>query len=194
MTEPRRVLLLVGSAKKPRSNSASLGGYLVERLEERGWQAATIFAHRALRTEQGLAGLLEAVDACTLMVVAFPLYVDSLPAQLTRVLEEIASRRGGDRAGGASPALVAIVNNGFPEASQNEVALRICRRFAGEAGLRWVGGLALGGGEALGGRPLAEVGGMARHAVAALELAAEALDAGEPVPESAVRRMARPMI
>lgn len=89
-----------------------------------------------------------------------PLYVDSLPAQLTHALEEISLRRVG-RGWATSPGIVAIVNNGFHEAGQNAVALRICRRFAAEAGFEWAGGLALGGGEAINGRPLSELRGVA---------------------------------
>ncbi len=86
------------------------------------------------------------------------------------------------------------MNSGFPEASQNATALRICRRFADEARFEWAGGIALGGGEAIGGRPLAKVGGMARNVVRALDLAASELAAGRPVPEAAIRLMARPLV
>ncbi len=72
--------------------------------------------------------------------------------------------------------------------------LGICRRFAREAGLGWAGGLALGGGAALDGIALERAGGRGRHARAALDLAAAALAAGEPVPAEAVERMARPFV
>jgi hypothetical protein len=118
---------------------------------------------------------------------------DSLPALLTRTLELIASRRGG-RGRNSRQRLVAIVNNGFPEAEQNAIALRICRRFASETGFEWAGGLALGGGEAINGRPLTDVKGMARNAISSLDLAADALAAGKPIPDRAVRLMAKPII
>jgi hypothetical protein len=48
----RKALLLVGSAKpEGSSTSESLGGYLLDRLAERGWQTETVLLHRALRTE-----------------------------------------------------------------------------------------------------------------------------------------------
>jgi hypothetical protein len=188
-----RTLLLVGSAKKPRSTSESLGSYLMTRLAERGHETESLSVHRSHRCRDGLETLLDAVDRCDLLVLAFPLYVDSLPALLTRTLELIASRRGG-RQRESRQRLVAIVNNGFPEAEQNEVALRICRRFASETGFEWAGGLALGGGEVINGRPLIDVKGMTRNVIPSLDLAADALAAGGPVPERAVRLMAKPII
>jgi hypothetical protein len=89
--------------------------------------------------------------------------------------------------------LAAIVNSGFPEARQSDVALAICRLFARQAGFEWAGGLALGAGEALGGRPLAQLGGMVRHVTRALDLAAAALAAGQAIPREAVELMARPL-
>jgi hypothetical protein len=186
-------LLLVGSAKKPHSTSESLGSYLMARLADRGFETESLSVHRSHRSRDRLETLLDSVDRCDLLVLAFPLYIDSLPALLTRTLELIASRRGG-RDQDSPQRLVAIVNNGFPEAEQNEVALRICRRFASETGFEWAGGLALGGGEAINGRSLTEAKGMARNVIASLDLAADALAAGEPVPERAVRLMAKPLI
>jgi hypothetical protein len=193
MSGPVRVLLLVGSAKKPRSTSEVLGSYLIERMAEQGWETEALSVHRSLRSSDDIEKLLDAVDQCELLVLAFPLYIDSLPALLTRTLEMIAYRGGGQEHTHQGR-LVAIVNNGFPEAEQNEIALRICRRFASEAGFEWAGGLALGGGEAINGRPLGEVKGMARNVTSSLDLAAAALAQGEPVPERAVRLMAKRLV
>jgi hypothetical protein len=189
MNTPRQALLLVGSAKRPRSTSESLGTYLLERLGEQGFATETLLLHRALRSEAGRQELLDATDRADLLVLAFPLYVDTLPAMVTWALEHIASHRAGTPRRGQR--LVALANCGFPEAHHNDTALAICRHFAQEAGLAWAGGLALGAGQAIDGRPLSEAGGMARHVVESLGLAAEALAAGDPVPRQAVDIMAR---
>jgi len=49
----------------------------------------------------------------------------------------------------------------------------------------------MGGGGMSAGRPLSEAGGMMRHQTHALDLAAEALAAGRPLPDEAVALMAR---
>jgi hypothetical protein len=192
MEAQKNVLLLVGSAKRPHGNSESLGDYLCQRLAERGFETETQLLYRALRAKEGIEALLAATDRADVVVFTMPLYVDCLPALVIRAMELIAAHRQGRTE--KPQRLVALLNCGFPEARHNDTALAICRQFAREAGFEWTGGLALGGGEALGGRPLAELGGMMRHAVQALNLAAEALAAGQPVPEAAVEEMAQPFI
>jgi hypothetical protein len=108
-------------------------------------------------------------------------------------MEQIAAHRAGET-DIRRPLFVAIANCGFPEAQHNATALAICRQFADDAGLAWAGGLALGEGGAINGQPLAKAGGMVHNVVAALDLAAAALAAGEPVPAEAVALMTRPFI
>jgi hypothetical protein len=86
---------------------------------------------------------------------------------------------------------VAISNSGFPKANHNSIALAVCRIFAKQVGFTWAGGLAMGGGGMISGRPLAEVGGAIRNQIKALEIAADAVAKGEPIPEKAVSLMAK---
>lgn len=189
MSAPQTALVLLGSPKTSPSNSASLGAYLVERLIGRGVGARILSVPRALRSPEATDALLDAADGADLVVLATPLYVDSLPSGVIRALELMAAR---ERTGACR--FAAVMNCGFPEASQNRTALAICRRFAAEAGFEWAGGLALGMGEAIGGRPLKEAGGMVRRVVKALDLAGDALALGDPIPEEAVRLMAKPLV
>ena len=194
MTSPKTALLLVGSAKPAgQSTSEALGSYLAQKLAERDIAVTTLHVARAMRTEERTAALLAAVDAADIVILAFPLYVDGLPYLVTQALEQIAAHRAGET-DIRRPLFLAIANCGFPEAQHNETALAISEQFAAEAGLRWAGGLALGEGGAVNGQPLAKTGGMVRNVVAALDMAAAALAAGEPVPTEAVTLMARPFI
>ncbi len=188
----RRALLLVGSPKAGPSTSGALGAYLLDRLAEHGVQAETRRVAEVLRDPAGLGELAGAVDRSNLFVVSFPLYVDSLPAPVVRCFEGLAAVWGA-RAGGR-PRFAAVVNCRFPEASQCDTALAICRRFAAETGLSWAGGLALGGGGAVGGRPLDRAGGRVRNVRTALDQAGAALARGEAVPERAVHLMAKPLV
>lgn len=191
---PAKALLLIGSAKpQGQSTSEALGSYLLDQLVHQGYSGETQYVHRALRTPQRSQALLDAVDQCDLLILAFPLYVDSLPYLVTDALERIADHRR------AQPTPVpmrflAIANCGFPEAQQNETALAICQEFARLTAMTWAGGLALGQGGAIAGRPLTEVGGMARNVIAALDLTARALRQGEPAPPQAVTLMAKPLM
>ena len=189
-SEDQRVLLLVGSPKAPgRSVSEALGCHVIEKMEARGWSSRTIFIRASLQSDGGQSTLLNAASDADLILLSFPLYVDSLPAPVIRAMELIAEHvlRKNAR-------LVAIANCGFPEARHNNVALDICRRFADAAGLEWAGGLALGMGGALSGKHLRDQGPMAGKIIESLDLAVDALVGGESIPDEAVRRMARPII
>ena len=89
---------------------------------------------------------------------------------------------------------MAICQSGFPEVDHNEVAVEICRNFAHDAGFEWAGGLILAAGGMIDGQSLRKLKGMMRSAIKALDLTAEALAAGRPVPDEAVRLMAKPPI
>ena len=192
---PGRVLLIVGSPKiKSPSTSGVFGGYLLERLRERGWETESLTLKPGLRQEKGQAELVSSIDRADLVLLVFPLYIDALPFLVTKALEVIAANRRA-RPNGRSLRLFALSNNGFPEGYQNTLALAICRRFAYENGMVWVGGLAVGAGEALsGGQSLTakdRSGPPVKHVIRALDMTAAALASGKPVPPEAAAMIAR---
>lgn len=193
MSGPSRALLLVGSGKLGRSTSASLGSYLLDQLRKAGWEAETLQVYSALRSEKGIGEMLREACRANLVVLAAPLFWDGLPAAVVRALELVAEDR---RSAPPSPGqrFAYLVNSGFPEASQSATAIAIARRFAAEAGFEWAGALALGSGESIQGLPLERLGRRARHVRKALDLAAEAVSSGRPIPEEAAAHMAKPLL
>jgi hypothetical protein len=190
----RRALLIVGSPKtKSPSTSSVLGGFVLDRLKQRGWQTESLTLRASLNRQEGESELLASVERAGLILLVFPLYTDALPYLVTKALAVIAAhRRAGGRA--SSPRLVGIVNSGFPETLQNAVALAICHEFAAQSGLAWAGGLALGAGGAIGSQPLTaakRAGPPVKHVVAALEMTAAALAEGMPVPAEAVKMISK---
>ena len=191
---PKRALLVVGSPKTTEpSTSSLLGTYLLERLSAQGWETESLTLRASLNREEGQAELLGAVERAGLVLLAFPLYSDSLPYLTTKALTLVAARRRASAA--PTPTrLLAIVNSGFPETHQNAVALAICQEFAAQAGLTWSGGLALGGGGIVGATPLAAAkrsGPPIPHVIRALDLTAAALAEGLPAPPEAQALLAR---
>jgi multimeric flavodoxin WrbA len=191
---PRRALLIVGSPKTSSpSTSSVLGSYLLELLGERGWETESLSLRANLNREEGEAALLASVDQAGLVLLVFPLYADALPYLVTRALATISAHRQ-ICALPAPQRMVAIVNSGFPETLQNAVALAICQEFVSQSGMRWSGGLALGGGGIVGEQPLnaAKRSGLpVKHVIEALDLTAEALSEGRPVPAQAVNLIAK---
>jgi len=161
-------------------------------MQERGWTADTVNARAAIASAAAWAELERTMTATDLVIVATPLYADSLPAPLIETFERMYELRRATPPQKAQR-LVAIMNCGFPEASQNDTALAICRCFARRAGFRWDGGLALGMGGMLSGQPISERG--RTHAVAStLRRAAEDLAGGGTISEAAVQALAKPMM
>lgn len=193
---PGRALLIVGSPKvKSPSTSGALGSYVLEQLQQQGWTTESMTLRGNLLQGHDQAGFCTAVDRADLLLLAFPLYIDSLPFLMMKSLEVMAGHFA------AAPPehpkrLVAISNNGFPEAHHNAIALAICQQFARATGLTWAGGLAMGAGEALfsglpiegpqrSGRP------PVKHVKQALDLASTALAEGQVIPPEAVQLIAK---
>ena len=187
-----QALLLVGSPRLNKSASAKIGAYLLERLAEHGAETNKQYAYRVVRSEERLNDLVESVAGTDLVIFSAPLYVDALPAAVTQVLE-VLHRRLDEHHRAEGQTLVAISNCGFPEAEQNEIALRIYRAFARQSGFAWAGGLALGGGEMIKQRPMVP-SGPSRPVVEALDSTADALAKGDSVPEEAADKMAQRLI
>ncbi len=191
-TPIRRAVLLVGSPRTRKSTSASLGGYLFEQLRIRGIETQTIQIHTSLYSQERMNAMYEAIDNTDLVVLAFPLYVDSLPAPVIAALEKITAHRNGNP---SSIRFATIANCGFPGADHNNTALAICSEFAHQNGFAWMGGLALGAGEGLvHGIPLNEMDGRAIPLKQALDWSAEALASGQPIPQSARDQFAKSVI
>jgi len=190
VSTPRKIAILVGSARKPHSTSESLAEYLASNLSLRGAEPQVFRVAESARDSS--LDILTAVDQADALMIVTPLYMDSLPYLLTATLEQIAQRRNATAAGRRG--LACLVHCGFPEALHNEIAIAICRQFAKEAGFEWLGGLSLGGGAVIAGKPLAELGGVLRNVRRSLALTADALAAGQPLPDAAVKLMAKPLI
>lgn len=185
-------LLLVGSNKLTLSASESLGTYLCEQLRAHGLTTEKRILWKSLKTQAALAELLLTVDQADLIILASPLFADSLPATVIKALEMIAQNR--HPTSHKPQRFLAIVNSGFPEAAHNDVAIAICAQFARQTGCEWAGGLRVGGGGMFGGQPLNPQQPTSRNIVRALDLSTEALANGEPVPVEVFELAARPSI
>lgn len=190
---PRTATLLVGSARpRGESSSESLGRVLLAGLETAGVATRVVHAVRFLKDGAVARSALDEVVGSELLVVSSPLYVDTLPYLVTRALEAAAARLA--QAPAAVRAVAGILNCGFPEAAHNRTGVRVLRAFTRQAGLTWAGALAMGAGEALHGRPVAEAGALVRNQARALRLAGARLALGEAVPAEASALMALPLV
>jgi len=183
--KPEKAILVVGSPRGGKSVSRDLGRRLLDGLAARGVAGEIHTVQGAWASPEKMDALLAGLDSAGLILFAFPLYVDQLPAPLIRLLEVIAARRRETRP--AHPQLLAaIVQCGFPETVHNRPAVDIMRRFAELSGFAWAGALAMGMGGAAGGRVRDKPAGLLHNVIRALDEAAAALAEGLPIPAETI--------
>lgn len=135
-----KVLLVNGSPKRAAAASRLVLDSIEAKLgPERECRMIEVAIQREARPE--------ALEA-ELLVLAFPLYVDSLPAPVLAWLVSLEKLRSQSAARESLPpqAMVAAVNCGFYEGVQNKSALEIVANFCARAGIEWRGGLGIGSG------------------------------------------------
>jgi multimeric flavodoxin WrbA len=136
-----RILLVNGSPRRAAANSRIVLDSLRSRLgETHEYRMVESMASDKARPED-----LE-VD---FIVLAFPLYIDSLHSRLLAwLISYEALRRSSSSARQVS--MIAVANCGFKEGIQNKTALDIVSNFCARAGIEWRGGLGIGTGEMIG--------------------------------------------
>ncbi|MGI6085337.1 MAG: hypothetical protein ACOYIF_07805 [Acetivibrionales bacterium] len=139
----KRVIAINGSPKPAKSTS----GLIIEVLE--GYIGTLIETFRAvelMRREDAHKVISDILRADVLLIV-FPLYVDSLPAPLLKLLTQIEQVvKACDL---SLPTIYTICNCGFYEAEHNSLALKMIRTFAKRIGAGYGYGLGIGCGGAL---------------------------------------------
>ena len=137
-----RALLLIGSPKRGTSASGAFADAVSSRLDSRDIQTRTERITPAFSAPERMRALLDAIAESDLVVLAFPVYVDSLPAPVLALLEAWhAAVADGSIAANLPARLAVLTLCGFPEASHCDVAIEVCRLFAERPGLwgqaRW---------------------------------------------------------
>lgn len=101
----------------------------------------------------------ESIREADVLLLAFPLYIDGIPARLVRFLGQYErflrdrfAERNSERASVpeqrvAEQRVFAVGNCGFFEGAQNRWALEMIEHFCASTGLRWCGGVGIGTGE-----------------------------------------------
>lgn len=98
---------------------------------------------KKLRHKSDYAGIFEELKDAESVVFCTPLYVDGLPSHVLAFLEE-AERFFKENQLRLN--LYCIANNGFIEGKQNEPLMQVLENFCSRAGVRWCGGVGIGGG------------------------------------------------
>ncbi len=132
------ILLINGSVRKERSNTAVFLNRLLERL---GPDAKAV----SLSLNTDLNAVADIVKTAKTVVLGLPLYVDGIPASAIRLMEVLKKENAGEGC-----RLYAVVNNGLYESRQNVNLLSMVRDYCRDAGFLYCGAAAIGAGEAVG--------------------------------------------
>ncbi|MDE6259561.1 MAG: NAD(P)H-dependent oxidoreductase [Oscillospiraceae bacterium] len=130
------ISIINGSPKPGESTSGLLIKYLLQEMGECNVQVFKC----ALQTTE-----LAEIASSDVLVLVFPLYVDSIPSQLLQlliILEELKNMNH-------DMMVYCIVNNGFFEGTQNYIAIQQIKNWCTAADLNWGQGIGIGAGEML---------------------------------------------
>lgn len=133
--------IINGSPKPGDSTSGLLIKYF---LQEMGECAASEWNVRIFKCSLDAADL-DVIARSDILMLAFPLYVDSIPSRLLQFLVILEELKGLNH----DMMVYCIVNNGFFEGTQNHIAIEQVRNWCAAADLKWGQGVGVGAGEML---------------------------------------------
>lgn len=138
-----KVALINGSPKTKGSASSTIFSDLKDFLKD-----AVILEYSFRKGSLNEEDLNE-VSKCEALVFAFPLYVDGIPSHMLRCLLELEGFFKGKEKRNIK--VYSLINCGFYEGHQNNVAMEMMENWCSKAGLIWGQGLSIGAGGMLSG-------------------------------------------
>ncbi|HLV09158.1 MAG TPA: NAD(P)H-dependent oxidoreductase [Halanaerobiales bacterium] len=179
----KKCLLLIGSPRGLNSTSYKTGNYLLNKLNKCGFTVDKYLLKKIYNLDrETVDNFIQTVRDNDIIILSTPLYVDSLPSFVIKAMELIAEDYQNNK-NNKKQGFMAIINAGFPEASQCDTAMKICNKFALETKLKWLGGIKIGGGPAVGNQALEGNKGMLRELVEKLDFFADRLIKEEQLSE-----------
>ena len=131
-----KIMIINGSPRAPRSNSRQYAG-----LFSRFCQGKTDYF--AISRSNHLK-LCRAMEEYSDVLLVFPLYADSIPVTLLNFLKTLENHMPSQR-----PVISVIINCGFMEPRQNDIAIEMLRFYCKRCGFPFGSVLKIGSGEAI---------------------------------------------
>lgn len=134
-----RIALVNGSPKPKNSSSEILLNTLMTKLQDKSIISKHDFRKQSLDNKD-----LDLIQASDVLVIAFPLYVDGIPAQLLSCLMQM--EESFKLNANSNISVYAIVNCGFYEGKQASIALDMIENLCISSGIKYMQGMGIGGG------------------------------------------------
>jgi len=174
LPENEKVMVLNASARFEKGNTAKLTGELLKGMNKEA-EIVPLMKHMGHPEE-----LLEKLQSVSDLVLAMPLYVDGLPSQLIRFLEQTERMYEG-----SGKRVYVLANMGLYESRQLESLFSAVRQWCSHMNFDYCGGLGVSAGELIGGvMELVPFGiGPTKRASLGIEALRAAIEAGQPAGE-----------
>ena len=130
------IMLINGSPRAPQSNSRQYAQQFARRCP------VDSAYYTIRRDNHGL--LCHAMEEFSDVLLVFPLYADGIPSTLLQFLQSLEASQAQHR-----PRISVLINCGFIEPEQNDVAVDMVRLFCRQNGYPFGSVLKIGGGEAI---------------------------------------------
>jgi len=186
------VLILNGSPKINNSSSKSLAEFMENELNKKGVDPKIRRVSTCIASEQGVVELMECIREADLLFLISPLYVDSLPYNVIKMLELIKIYIGPDT-GNRSKKFFALSHSGL-DVTKNDVSVRIYERFAKELNFNFGGSLALGTSSIINGNSLNFMNRMTKNLRKSLEIISESIFTGNSIPPKVQKLLSKPFL
>ncbi len=176
-------LLLNGSPRGAQSNSRLILSWLLEGMEtaDAAIKTDSYDLAKPSAREAGFGAFLDADE----VVIALPLYTDSVPGIVKDFIDRLASA---DSAKLKGKRLAFIIQSGFPESIHSETAAAYLERLCARIGAIHCGTIIKGGVEGIRIRPEASYAGFKQNIISA----GKALALEGQFPQDIVKALARP--
>jgi multimeric flavodoxin WrbA len=136
-----KISIINGSQKAGESNT----GILLNELNTH------IKAHEpvtyVLGSKQFPPDIFQKIAAGEVIVLAFPLYIDSIPSNVLKMLITLEEHIKNEK---VKSIIYVIINNGFYEGHQTHIAFEIVQNWCERTGVQFGGGIGQGAGEMIG--------------------------------------------
>ena len=133
-----KVILLNGSMRSVNGNSAKLARTLSDRLSS---ETEIIDLRSYLKD---MDALISRLDGSQAIVLCVPLYVDGLPSQVIKLMEQMEKRGAGNKR------IYLLANMGLYESSQLDNLFGAVKQWCSKTGSEYCGGLGISAGELMG--------------------------------------------
>ena len=135
----KKVLSINASPKGKKAASFALLEHINKGIDHAEKKIISIASYQ----KKGYEEIMREAGKATEIVLAFPLYVDCIPALMQEFMEKYQQSYDNGRIKGKKN-LYTVINCGFPEAKQNRTAMEIMKEFARSSGFTWKTGVGIG--------------------------------------------------